>query len=210
MALDSQLHQGPQQKSNKVSTKRNSGSPDIGKETLMHRAKNRKLELDDAVMMRLIKSWDTNSLLDFFSDMGEDKIDPRRFLDNYRDFITRDAEEEKVSAEEFHLRTGPEEEAGRRRTRDRREIAQRTQLQICQMLQSDLRRRRLRIHLERRRGEDYKEGCPNADHIRGTVSLPRDTRGLEQEVRTDPAGHPAGDRQRRHRHCGQLLLHNLE
>ncbi len=34
---------------------------DIGKETLMRRAKNRKLELDDAVMMRLIKSWDTNS-----------------------------------------------------------------------------------------------------------------------------------------------------
>ncbi len=79
----------------------------------MRRAKNRKLELDDAVMMRLIKKLGYKFLLDFFSDMGEDKIDPGRFLDNYRDFITRDAgEEEKVSAEEFHLRTGPEEKQG--------------------------------------------------------------------------------------------------
>ena len=49
---------------------------DIGKETLMRRAKNRKLELDDAVMMRLIKKLGYKFLLDFFSDMGEDKIDP--------------------------------------------------------------------------------------------------------------------------------------
>ena len=54
---------------------------DIGKETLMRRAKNRKLELDDAVMMRLIKKLGYKFLLDFFSDMGEDKIDPGRFMD---------------------------------------------------------------------------------------------------------------------------------
>lgn len=86
---------------------------DIGKETLQRRAKNRRLELDDAVMMRLIRKMGYKSLIDFFADLGEDKTDPGRFLDNYRDLVNRGSgEEEKVSAEEFHLRTAPEEKQG--------------------------------------------------------------------------------------------------
>ena len=140
---------------------------DIGKETLMRRAKNRKLELDDAVMMRLIKKLGYKFLLDFFSDMGEDKIDPGRFLDNYRDFITRDAgEEEKVSAEEFHLRTGPEEKQGA----DVLVIGEKSLnglsykfARCCNPIYGDgvfgfiSSDGVVKIH---------KEGCPNADHIR--------------------------------------------
>lgn len=86
---------------------------DIGKETLQRRAKNRRLELDDAVMMRLIRKMGYKSLIDFFADLGEDKTDPGRFLDNYRDLVNRSpGEEEKVSAEEFHLRTDTEEKHG--------------------------------------------------------------------------------------------------
>lgn len=86
---------------------------DIGKETLQRRAKNRRLELDDAVMMRLIRKMGYKSLIDFFADLGEDKTDPGRFLDNYRDLVNRGpGEEEKISAEEFHLRTAPEEKQG--------------------------------------------------------------------------------------------------
>ncbi len=76
---------------------------DIGKEALMRRAKNRKVELDESELMRLIKKNGYKYAIEFFADMGENKIDAGRFLNSYIDFTTRETETEHVSADEFQL-----------------------------------------------------------------------------------------------------------
>ena len=82
---------------------------EIGKETLMRRAKNRKVEIDEAVLMKLVKKQGYKFALEFFADMGADKIDAGKFLNSYVEFITPTAETEHVSAEEFEIKTAPEE-----------------------------------------------------------------------------------------------------
>jgi len=76
---------------------------DIGKETFSRRVKNRKLEIDESELMRLIKKQGYKSALEFFADMGDNKIDAGRFLNSYIEFTTRETEAEHVSAKEFQL-----------------------------------------------------------------------------------------------------------
>lgn len=78
---------------------------DIGKESLMRRAKNRKIEIDESLLMKLIKREGYKFVLEFYADMGADKIDPGKFLNSYVEFTTKDpeTESEKVSAEEFQI-----------------------------------------------------------------------------------------------------------
>lgn len=76
---------------------------DLGKEALMRRAKNRKIDVDEAHLMRLIKKNGYKYALEFFADMGADKIDPGRFLNQYVEEIQTAHEDEKVSAEEFKI-----------------------------------------------------------------------------------------------------------
>ncbi|MBD5196397.1 MAG: bifunctional (p)ppGpp synthetase/guanosine-3',5'-bis(diphosphate) 3'-pyrophosphohydrolase [Bacteroides sp.] len=76
---------------------------DIGKETFNRRAKNRKVEIDEAELMRMIKKQGYKSAIEFFADMGENKIDAGKLLNTYIDSTTRELESEHVSAEEFQL-----------------------------------------------------------------------------------------------------------
>lgn len=78
---------------------------DIGKEALGRRAKNRKIEIDEAELMRLIKKHGYKSAIEFFADMGNNKIDAGRFLNTYVTATTREVETEHISAEEFQLIT---------------------------------------------------------------------------------------------------------
>lgn len=82
---------------------------DIGKEALGRRAKNRKIEIDEAELMRLIKKHGYKSAIEFFADMGDNKIDAGRFLNTYVAATTREVETEHVSAEEFQLITPKED-----------------------------------------------------------------------------------------------------
>ena len=82
---------------------------DIGKEALSRRAKNRKIEIEEAELMRMIKKRGYKSAIEFFADMGENKIDAGRFLNTYIAFTTRQIETEHVSAEEFQLITPKED-----------------------------------------------------------------------------------------------------
>lgn len=83
---------------------------DIGKEAFSRRAKNRKIEIDEAELMRMIKKQGYKSAIEFFADMGENKIDAGRFLNSYVQFTTREIESEHVSAEEFQLIKPKEED----------------------------------------------------------------------------------------------------
>ncbi len=77
---------------------------DLGKEALARRAKNRKIELEEAVIMKLIKKMGYKFALDFYADIGADKVDPGRFLNSYTAFLSPQSEAEHVSAEEFEIR----------------------------------------------------------------------------------------------------------
>lgn len=81
---------------------------DIGKEALTRRAKNRKVELDEALMMRLIKKMGYKFALDFYADLGADKVDPGRFLNTYVASLAPQSETGHVSAEEFEIRRNDE------------------------------------------------------------------------------------------------------
>lgn len=76
---------------------------ELGKEMLSRRAKNRKIELDEALLMKLIKRQGYKFANEFYADMAAEKIDPARFLTTYIDSLDRDTETERVSAEEFEL-----------------------------------------------------------------------------------------------------------
>ena len=78
---------------------------DLGKESLLRRAKNRKVEIDEAVLMKLIKKQGYKFALEFFAEMGSERIDAGKFLNAYVEFTTRDAESEpeKISAEEYQI-----------------------------------------------------------------------------------------------------------
>jgi len=77
----------------------------LGKEMLERRAKNRKIELEENVIMRLIKRSGYKYANDFYADMADEKVDVAKFLATYMTEITpEESEHEKVSAEEFQLR----------------------------------------------------------------------------------------------------------
>ncbi len=78
---------------------------DLGKELLERRAKNRKIELNEALLMKLIKKSGYKFANEFYSDMAMEKLDVGKFLQQYQDAINESSEAEKISAEEFELRT---------------------------------------------------------------------------------------------------------
>lgn len=84
---------------------------EIGKETLERRARNRKIDIDEAILMRLVKKQGYKALNDFYADMADEKLDAGRFLSLYESASTAsdsDDESAKVSAREFKLYTEPE------------------------------------------------------------------------------------------------------
>ncbi|MCM1377755.1 MAG: HD domain-containing protein [Clostridium sp.] len=79
---------------------------DLGKEILERRAKNRKIEIDDARLMRMIKKDGYKYANEFFSDIAEEHVDAGKFLSRYIESTKEtDAETARQSAEEFQLRT---------------------------------------------------------------------------------------------------------
>ena len=87
---------------------------DIGKEALERRARNRKTEIDDARMMRLIKKQGYKFASEFFADMGAGKIDPGKWLIQYAEAVAAEQAEvaPKAGADEFQLQQRDEEERG--------------------------------------------------------------------------------------------------
>ncbi len=76
---------------------------ELGKEMLVRRAKNRKIDLDESLLMKLIKRQGYKFANEFYADMAAEKIDPTRFLTTYIDSLDHDTEAGRVSAGEFEL-----------------------------------------------------------------------------------------------------------
>ncbi len=85
---------------------------DFAKETLERKFRNRKIDYEEAVMMRLIKKMGYKTVTEFYQDIAEDKLDVNNILERYVEQCRKENEHEEVnyrSAEGYSLQT-PEEE----------------------------------------------------------------------------------------------------
>lgn len=83
-----------------------SRAAELGKELLQRRFKNRKIEVDEPVLMRLIRKLGFKTTTDFYSSLGEEHTDINTVLEQYESLRVKAAESAAptVSAEEFVLR----------------------------------------------------------------------------------------------------------
>lgn len=85
------------------------GQHDFAKETLERKFKNRKLEYDEAIMMRLIKRMGYKVVTDFYQAIADETIDVNNILDKYIELQKKenDAHDEVVyrSAEGYNLQS---------------------------------------------------------------------------------------------------------
>lgn len=82
---------------------------DLGKEALLRRAKNRKIEIDESILMRLIKKNGYKFTLDFYADLGSEKLDVGKILNSYIEATAPTEESDHVSAEEFEIKRRDED-----------------------------------------------------------------------------------------------------
>ncbi|MFI3240199.1 MAG: RelA/SpoT family protein [Bacteroidales bacterium] len=61
----------------------NNKSADLGKELLFRRFKNRKIEVDEGILMRSIKKLGYKTVTDFFTHIASEEIDVAEFIDLY-------------------------------------------------------------------------------------------------------------------------------
>ncbi len=84
---------------------------DLGKEILERRAKNRKIEIEEALLMKLVKKEGYKFSSEFFADMADGKIDPGKFLTAYQEAAAPEQEAVRISAGEYHIDNRPGEES---------------------------------------------------------------------------------------------------
>lgn len=76
----------------------------LGKEIMERRVRNRKLELDESLLMKTIKKLGYKSTLDFYAEIADDRITPERVLSVYQTFEEKEAAaDSRVGADEFVL-----------------------------------------------------------------------------------------------------------
>ena len=86
-------------------------SAELGKELLSRRFKNRKIEVDEGTMTRLIKKMGYKTATDFYVQLGEDKIEANEIIERYLDLSERENQEntEQRSAEAYTLSAATDE-----------------------------------------------------------------------------------------------------
>ena len=83
----------------------------LGKEIFERRARNRKIEVEEALLMKLIKKEGYKYATEFFSDIEDGKIDAGKFLNKINDAKkAENSEGVKISAGEYRQQSEPEKE----------------------------------------------------------------------------------------------------
>lgn len=85
---------------------------DLGKEELMRRAKNRKVDIDEALLMKLIKKEGYKYVNEFFAGISDGKIDAGKFITSYQIATAPENPVERTTAEDFELVRDDEENYG--------------------------------------------------------------------------------------------------
>lgn len=65
---------------------------EIAKEQLKRRVKNRKIEINESIMMRLIKKMGFKTVTDFYIDIAAEKLDVNSVIDQYLDLEKKETE----------------------------------------------------------------------------------------------------------------------
>lgn len=78
---------------------------EIAKELLKRRVKNRKIEMSDSIMMRLIKKMGFKTVTNFYIEIATEKLDVNSFIDQYLELEKKETEShdrhEAISAENY-------------------------------------------------------------------------------------------------------------
>lgn len=69
----------------------------FAKETIERKFKNRKLEYDEATMMRLIKKLGYKTVTEFYQDIADEKLDANNILDKYVEMKRKKRKHSKIS-----------------------------------------------------------------------------------------------------------------
>ncbi|MCM1292813.1 MAG: RelA/SpoT family protein [Bacteroides sp.] len=85
----------------------NNRRAELAKELLARRLKNRKIEVDESTMMRLIKKRGFKTVTQFYNAIADEQIDPNDIIEQYLQMLAPDATPatDTRSAEEFTLQT---------------------------------------------------------------------------------------------------------
>lgn len=65
---------------------------DFAKEMLQRRFKNRKIDMDEPVLMRYIKKKGFKTVTDFYVEIAEERLDPNEVIDEYLEQLRRETE----------------------------------------------------------------------------------------------------------------------
>lgn len=84
---------------------------ELGKELIQRRFKNRKIEIDEAIMMKVFKKLGFKTATDFFDEV--ENLDINNIIDTYLSFEKKDVESQiaPVTAKNFVLQQAPEKES---------------------------------------------------------------------------------------------------
>ncbi|MGM9760284.1 MAG: RelA/SpoT family protein [Parabacteroides sp.] len=86
---------------------------DMAKEMLQRRFKNRKIDVEEASLMRYIKKRGFKTVTDFYIEIAEERLDPNNVIDEYVESVRKENEslehQEVRSAEEYVATTQAEE-----------------------------------------------------------------------------------------------------
>jgi len=92
---------------------RENRASDIGKEILQRRCKNRKLEMAESILMKLIKKLGYKTSTDFYSAIGNGQLDVTEVITGYETQLNKDEDAVAArSAEEFELQQRDETLSG--------------------------------------------------------------------------------------------------
>ena len=89
----------------------NNKSAEFGKELLQRRFKNRKIDIDEALLMKLIKKFGFKTVTDFYDEIAQEKLEINNIIEEYETLEHKQVENTEVrSADGFVLQTSPNEE----------------------------------------------------------------------------------------------------
>lgn len=74
---------------------------EFAKETIERKFKNRKIDYDDSIMMKLIKKFGYKTVTDFYQDVADEKLDANNIIDRFLELKKRETE----SKEEINYRS---------------------------------------------------------------------------------------------------------
>lgn len=77
---------------------------DFAKEMLQRRFKNRKIEMEEPVLMRFIKKKGFKTVTDFYVELAEERLDPNQIIDEYLELNRKETEQ----SERFEVRSAGE------------------------------------------------------------------------------------------------------